>query len=58
MTEILKYPVGCKIRWCEEVYEVLENYHDKYGVVKIGNEVIRNFYFSYQGEEASVVSGV
>lgn len=58
MGESLKYPVGCKIQWCEEVYEVLENYNDKYGVVKIGNEVIRNFYFSYQGEEAIVISDV
>ena len=54
--ETIKYPIGCKISWCGEEFEVLENHNDYYGVVKQGNEVIRNFYFSYQGEEALKIS--
>lgn len=46
MIENLKYPIGCKISWCGEEYDVLENYDD---------QIICNFYFSYQGEEATVI---
>jgi hypothetical protein len=53
----LKYPVGCKISWCGEDFEVLENYNDYNGTVKQGNDIITNFYFCYQGEEAIVISG-
>lgn len=55
MAESLKYSVGCKIRWCGEEYEVLENHDDYYGVVRNGDEVIRHFYFSFQGENAVVI---
>lgn len=56
MDKNLKYPIGCKIKWCGEEFEVLKNYNDYYGVVRQGDEVISNFYFSYQGEEAVVIS--
>lgn len=56
MIESLKYPIGCRISWCGEEFEVLENHDDYYGVVRQGNEVIRNFYFTYQGEEALIIS--
>lgn len=49
MGKKLKYPVGSKILWCEEEYEVLENYNDYSGKVKIGNDIINNFYFNYDG---------
>lgn len=55
MDKILKYPIGSKISWCGEEYEVLENHDDYYGMVRQGNDVIRKFYFSYQGEEAVVI---
>ena len=58
MVEKLKYPVDCKIIWCGEEFEVLENHDDYYGTVRNGDEVIRNFYFSYQGENAIVVNEV
>lgn len=58
MVEKLKYPVDCKISWCGEEFEVLENHDDYYGTVRNGDEVIRNFYFSYQGENAIVVNEV
>lgn len=53
--EKLLYPIGCKIVWCEEEFEVLENHNDYYGTVKQGNEIISNFYFNYQGEKAVLV---
>jgi hypothetical protein len=58
MAKELKYPVGCKIKWCGEKLEVLKNYGDGdyIGTVKQGNDIIENFYFCYQGEEAVVIS--
>lgn len=58
MDKQLKYPVGCKIAWCGEEFEVLKNYGDgdRSGMVKQGNDVIDNFYFNYQGEEAIFIS--
>lgn len=56
MDKQLKYPVGCKISWCNEEFKVLENYSDHSGKVKQGNDIIGDFYFSYQGEEAVVIS--
>lgn len=58
MDKILKYPIGSKISWCGEEYEVLENHDDYYGVVRQENIVIQNFYFSYQGEDAVVIKTV
>lgn len=55
MGENLKYPIGSKISWCDEEYEVLENHNDYYGVVKHGNEIISNFYFDYQGERSTII---
>lgn len=57
MNKTLIYPVGCKILWCGEVFEVLENYgdDDHSAMVKQGDEIINNFYFWYQGEEAVVI---
>lgn len=54
--KILKYPIGCKIKWCNEEYEVIENYDDYSGTVKQGEDIFRSFYFSYQGEVAEVVN--
>lgn len=56
MNKSLKYPIGCKISWCGEEFEVLENYDDYCGVVRQENEVICNFHFSYQGEDALIIS--
>ena len=48
MDRQLKYPVGCKISWCGEEFEVLENYGDKSGKVLYAKEdIIENFYFTY-----------
>jgi hypothetical protein len=58
MDKQLKYPVGCKILWCGEEFEVLKNYgdSDRSGMVKQGDDIIDNFYFSYQGDEAVLIS--
>ena len=58
MKKELKYPVGSTISWCGEEYVVVENYGDgdHSGMVKQGDDIIDNFYFSYQGEEAVVIS--
>ena len=56
MSKQLKYPVGCKILWCGEEYEVLENCDDRSGkVLYAGEDIINNFYFNYDGEEAVVI---
>lgn len=51
----LLYPVGCKIVWCGEEFEVLENHNDYYGTVKQGNKIISYFHFDYKGEKAVVI---
>lgn len=56
MNKSLKYPIGSKISWCGEEYEVIENHDDYYGVVKQGDDVIKKFFFSYQGEESVVIA--
>lgn len=59
MDKQFKYPVGCKIMWCEEEFEVLENYGDgdcSGKVLYAGEDVISNFYFKYGGEEAIVIT--
>ena len=59
MSKQIKYLVGCKIMWCGEVYEVLENYGegDRSGrVLYAGEDIIENFYFSYNGEDAVVIN--
>lgn len=55
MDKQLKYPIGCKISWCHEEYEVIKNYNDYSGTVKQGNDIITNFYFNFEGEEAIVI---
>jgi hypothetical protein len=45
MDNQLKYPVGCRISWCHEEFEVIENHNDLNGTVKQGNDIITNFYF-------------
>lgn len=54
----LKYPVGSKIMWCGEKFEVLENYGDAdyVGKVRQGDDIIDNFYFCFQGDEAVFIS--
>lgn len=57
MEKQLKYPVGCKISWSGEEFEVIKNYRDRdhSGLVKQGDDLIDNFYFNFQGKESIVI---
>ena len=52
------YKVGDIIEWCDETYEILEIYgNGNSGKVKYGNgEIVNNFNFNFQGEEAIIKS--
>lgn len=53
----LKYPVGSFIKWCGEYLKVLSNNTDYVGKVQdMGGDIISNFYFKYQGEEAKLIT--
>jgi hypothetical protein len=53
----LKYPEGSIIMWCDEYYKVIRNSCDWSGsVMDTIGDVISNFYFKYQGEEAILIT--
>jgi hypothetical protein len=53
----LKYPEGSIVSYCDEYYKIITNYNDHSAtVMDTAGDVSRNFYFSFCGEDAVLIT--